>query len=56
MKTDETICLNYYKDNGEKRSLQDRVYFSGGVAPAMTTSFHYNILEVVYEEDVLGNP
>lgn len=30
MKTDETICLNYYKDNGEKRSLQDRVYFSGG--------------------------
>ena len=30
MKTDETICLNYYKDNGDKRSLQDRIYHTGG--------------------------
>ena len=50
MKTDETICLNYYKDNGDKRSLQDRIYHTGGAAPAMTTSFHYNILEIVYEQ------
>ena len=30
MRTDKTICLNYFKDNGEKRSLQDRVYHTGG--------------------------
>lgn len=50
MKTDETICLNYYKDNGEKRSLQDRIYHPGGAAPAITTCFFYNILEIVYED------
>lgn len=30
MRTDTTICLNYYKDNGDKRSLQDRIYHTGG--------------------------
>lgn len=30
MRTDKTICLNYFKDNGEKRSLQDRIYHTGG--------------------------
>lgn len=30
MKTDETICLNYFDDNGKQRSLQDRIYHSGG--------------------------
>ena len=49
MKTDETICLNYFDENGKQRSLQDRIYHSGGVAPAVTTSFHYTIMEVVYE-------
>lgn len=55
MKTDETICLNS-KVDGKQPSLEDRVYHVGGVAPAITTCYHYNILEVVYEEDVLGNP
>ena len=48
MKTDETICLNS-KVNGKQPSLEHRIYNVEGVAPAMTTSFHYNILEVVYE-------
>lgn len=48
MKTDETICLNS-KVNGKQPSLEHRIYNVGGVAPAITTSFHYNILEVVYE-------
>lgn len=50
MRTDTTICLNYYKDNGDKRSLQDRIYHTGGVALTITTCFHYNILEIVYED------
>ena len=48
MKTDQTICLNS-KVNGKQPSLEHRIYDIGGVAPAITTSFHYNILEVVYE-------
>ena len=48
MKTDETICLNS-KVDGKQPSLEDRVYHVGGVAPAITTCYHYNILEVVYE-------
>lgn len=55
MNTDETICLNS-KINGKQPSLEFRIYHPGGVAPAITTCFFYNILEVVYEEDVLGNP
>jgi hypothetical protein len=55
MKTDQTICLNS-KVNGKQPSLEHRIYNAGGVAPAITTSFHYTIMEVVYEEDVLGNP
>ena len=30
MKTDTTICLNYFDENGKQRSLQDRVYHTGG--------------------------
>lgn len=48
MKTDETICLNS-KVNGKQPSLEHRIY-NVGVAPAMATGFHYNILEVVYED------
>lgn len=48
MKTDETICLNS-KINGKQPSLEHRIYNVGGVAPAITTSFHYTIMEVVYE-------
>ena len=55
MKTDETICLNS-KVNGKQPSLEFRIYHPGGVAPAITTCFFYNILEIVYEEDVLGSP
>lgn len=56
MRTDTTICLNYYKDNGDKRSLQDRIYHTGGgVALTITTCFHYNILEIVYEQQETGD-
>lgn len=48
MRTDETICFNS-KVNGKQPSLQDRVYYPGGAAPAITTCFFYNILEIVYE-------
>jgi hypothetical protein len=44
----ETICLNS-KVNGKQPSLQDRIYFVGGVAPAITTGFYYSIMEVEYE-------
>ena len=50
MKTDRTICLNYFDENGKQRSLQDRIYHSGGVALTITTCFHYSILEIVYED------
>jgi hypothetical protein len=49
MKTDETICLNSMV-NGRQPSLEFRIYHSGGVAPAITTCFFYNILEIVYED------
>ena len=39
----ETICLNS-KVNGKQPSLEDRIYHIGGVAPAITTGFHYLIL------------
>lgn len=42
--TNDTICLNS-KVNGKQPSLQDRVYSSKGVMPAITTSFHPSILE-----------
>lgn len=43
----ETICLNS-KVNGKQPSLEDRIYHIGGVAPAITTGFHYSIL-ILYE-------
>jgi len=49
MKTDTTICLNS-KVNGKQPSLEDRIYHPGGAAPAITTCFFYNILEIVYEQ------
>lgn len=49
MKTDETICLNS-KVNGKQPSLEHRVYSSGGVAPAITTSFHYWVAEYEQQE------
>ena len=45
----ETICLNS-KVNGKQPSLEDRIYHTGGVAPAITTVFHYSIL-ILYEAD-----
>lgn len=45
----KTICMNS-KVNGKQPSLEHRIYNVGGVAPAITTSFHYNILEVRYEQ------
>ena len=48
MRTDETICVNS-KVDGKQPSLEHRIYWWGGVAPAITTCFHYNIL--VYEEE-----
>lgn len=30
MRTDTTICLNYFDENGKQRSLQDRIYHPGG--------------------------
>lgn len=49
MKTDQTICLNS-KVNGKQPSLEYRIYHVGGVAPAITTGFHYTIIEIVYAE------
>lgn len=54
MKTDQTICLNS-KVNGKQPSLEHRIYDIGGVAPAITTCFFYNILEVVYEQQETGD-
>ena len=48
MKTDTTICLNS-KVNGKQPSLEHRIYWWGGVAPAITTCFFYNVL--VYENN-----
>ncbi len=48
MMTDKTICVNS-KVDGKQPSLEHRIYWWGGVAPAITTGFHYNIL--VYEEE-----
>lgn len=45
----ETKCLNYFDENGEKRSLQDRIYDENGISTAITTSFHPNI--AVEEKD-----
>ena len=53
MRTDQTICLNS-KVDGKQPSLENRIYFMGGVAPAITTGFHYAILEVVYEQQKIG--
>lgn len=49
MKTYKTICLNS-KVNGKQPSLEHRIYNVWGVAPAITASFHYTIMEVVYEQ------
>ena len=48
MRTDETICLNS-KVDGRQPSLEDRIYWQGGVSPAVTTCYFYNVL--VYEEE-----
>ncbi len=48
MRTDRTVCLNSRVD-GRQPSLEDRIYWPGGVAPAVTTCFFYNVL--VYEEE-----
>lgn len=48
-----TICLNS-KVNGKQPSLEDRIYHIGGVAPAITTGFHYSIL-ILYEANTNTN-
>ena len=35
----DNICLNVYT-NGVHTSVQDRIYWCGGVSSALTTSFH----------------
>lgn len=54
MNTDKTICLNS-KVNGRQPSLEDRIYHMGGVGPAITTCFFYNILEIIYEQQETGD-
>lgn len=39
----EICCLNYYKENGERRSIQDRICDSNGIAVTVTPSFRGNI-------------
>lgn len=51
MRTDTTICINS-KVNGKQPSLEHRIYSIEGIAPALTTSFHYLI--GYYEERALG--
>lgn len=51
MRTDTTICINS-KVNGKQPSLEHRIYSIEGVAPALTTGFHYLI--GYYEECALG--
>ena len=48
-KTHQTISLNS-KVNGKQPSLEDRIYHPGGAAPAITTCFFYNIIEIEYEQ------
>jgi ribosomal protein L24E len=38
-------CVNQYDENGVQRHLQDRIFDSEGVATAVTTSFHPNIID-----------
>ena len=51
MRTDTTICINS-KVNGKQPSLEHRIYSIEGIAPALTTGFHYLI--GYYEERALG--
>lgn len=51
MRTDTTICINS-KVNGKQPSLEHRIYSIDGIAPALTTGFHYLI--GYYEECALG--
>lgn len=51
MRTDTTICINS-KVNGKQPSLEHRIYSIEGIAPALTTGFHYLI--GYYEECALG--
>lgn len=51
MRTDTTICINS-KVNGKQPSLEHRIYSIEGIAPALTTGFHY--LVGYYEERALG--
>lgn len=51
MRTDTTICINS-KVNGKQPSLERRIYSIEGIAPALTTGFHYLI--GYYEERALG--
>jgi len=41
----ETVCLNYYDDEGKQRSIQNRIYDDRGVGVAVTPSFRGNITE-----------
>ena len=52
METDTTICLNS-KVNGKQPSLEHRLYWVGGVAPAITTGFLYYVL--IEENDQIQN-
>ena len=51
MRTDTTICINP-KVNGKQPSLEHRIYSIEGIAPALTTGFHYLI--GYYEECAFG--
>ena len=47
MRTDRTICLNS-KVDGKQPSVGDRIYYGGGLGPAITTGW---LNWVLYEED-----
>lgn len=41
----ETVCLNYYDEDGKQRSVQNRIYDDRGVGVAVTPSFRGSISE-----------
>ena len=47
MRKDQTICLNS-KVDGKQPSVADRIYYGGGLGPAITTGW---LNWVLYEED-----
>lgn len=53
-KYDTTVCTNYFDENHRARSLQDRVYYGGGISTAITTSFLPSVM--IWKTDNAYNP